>query len=113
MIRYDRDFLLQFMSICKEKPDNLPPLDAIGLEPSDQSTYNMARGGSGRRPPSGMVTPGGASRQGSVGLGFLPSSIGKSGPGSSFAMGQFSTSKLTSEERFAMASRRSALLRMA
>jgi hypothetical protein len=25
------------MSICKEKPDMLPPLDAIGLEPSDQS----------------------------------------------------------------------------
>ncbi|KAK0454504.1 eukaryotic translation initiation factor 4G1, eIF4E-binding domain-containing protein, partial [Armillaria borealis] len=34
--RYDRDFLLQFMSICKEKPDSLPALDAIGLEPSDQ-----------------------------------------------------------------------------
>ncbi|KAI0308591.1 eukaryotic translation initiation factor 4G1, eIF4E-binding domain-containing protein, partial [Amylostereum chailletii] len=33
---YDRYFLLQFMSICKEKPDNLVPLDAIGLEPSDQ-----------------------------------------------------------------------------
>jgi Eukaryotic translation initiation factor 4G1 len=32
--RYDRDFLLQFMSICKEKPDMLPPLDSIGLEPS-------------------------------------------------------------------------------
>ncbi|KAJ7120686.1 eukaryotic translation initiation factor 4G1, eIF4E-binding domain-containing protein [Mycena crocata] len=29
--RYDRDFLLQFMSICKDKPDMLPPLDAIGL----------------------------------------------------------------------------------
>jgi hypothetical protein len=25
------------MSICKEKPDMLPPLDAIVLEPSDQS----------------------------------------------------------------------------
>ncbi|KAM6495306.1 hypothetical protein JOM56_009929 [Amanita muscaria] len=30
--RYDRDFLMQFMSICKEKPDSLPPLDAIGLD---------------------------------------------------------------------------------
>ncbi|KAI9509556.1 eukaryotic translation initiation factor 4G1, eIF4E-binding domain-containing protein, partial [Russula earlei] len=30
--RYDRDFLLQFMNICKEEPDNLPPLDVIGLE---------------------------------------------------------------------------------
>ncbi|OBZ69587.1 Eukaryotic translation initiation factor 4 gamma [Grifola frondosa] len=29
--RYDREFLLQFMAICKEKPNSLPPLDAIGL----------------------------------------------------------------------------------
>ncbi|KZP10374.1 hypothetical protein FIBSPDRAFT_1051378 [Athelia psychrophila] len=34
--KYDRDFLLQFMSICKEKPDQLLPLDAVGLEPVDQ-----------------------------------------------------------------------------
>ncbi|THH13662.1 hypothetical protein EW146_g6581 [Bondarzewia mesenterica] len=108
--RYDRDFLLQFMSICKEKPDNLPPLDAIGLDPNEQpSSYSMTRGGSGRRPPSGMVTPGGTSRQGSIGLGFIPSSLsGKTGPGNAFIMGQFSTTnKLTSEERFAMASGRS------
>ncbi|KZP29680.1 ARM repeat-containing protein [Athelia psychrophila] len=31
--KYDRDFLLQFMPVCKEKPDRLPPLDAIGLQP--------------------------------------------------------------------------------
>ena len=31
--RYDRDFLLQFMSICRDRPDVLSPLDAIGLEP--------------------------------------------------------------------------------
>jgi translation initiation factor 4G len=31
--RYDRDFLLQFMEICREKPDNLPPLGDLGLEP--------------------------------------------------------------------------------
>ncbi|KAJ6563363.1 eukaryotic translation initiation factor 4G1, eIF4E-binding domain-containing protein, partial [Mycena vulgaris] len=35
--RYDRDFLLQFMSICKEKPDMLPLLDAIGIGPVDQA----------------------------------------------------------------------------
>ncbi|EGO00818.1 hypothetical protein SERLA73DRAFT_50472, partial [Serpula lacrymans var. lacrymans S7.3] len=35
--RYDRDFLLQFMSLCREKPDMLPPLDAIGIEPLDQA----------------------------------------------------------------------------
>ncbi|KAH9976149.1 eukaryotic translation initiation factor 4G1, eIF4E-binding domain-containing protein, partial [Lactifluus volemus] len=33
--RYDRDFLLQFMNICKEKPDNLLPLENIGLERRD------------------------------------------------------------------------------
>ncbi|KZV61935.1 ARM repeat-containing protein [Peniophora sp. CONT] len=31
--KYDRDFLLQFMAVCKVKPDNLAPLDAIGLVP--------------------------------------------------------------------------------
>ncbi|KAF8270195.1 hypothetical protein EI94DRAFT_1449603, partial [Lactarius quietus] len=29
--RYDRDFLLQFMTICKGKPEILPILDAIGI----------------------------------------------------------------------------------
>jgi translation initiation factor 4G len=32
---YDRDFLLQFMNICREKPDNLPPLADLGLEPRE------------------------------------------------------------------------------
>lgn len=94
------------MAVCKEKPDNLPPLDAIGLEPSDQQTstsgYNMTRGGSGRR-NSGMVTPSGSvGRNASIGLGFMPGSIGKSS-GSPFAMGQFATTAKTSEERFALA----------
>jgi hypothetical protein len=35
------------MLICK-KPDILPHLDAIGLEPSDVPHYPMSRGGSGR-----------------------------------------------------------------
>ncbi|EPQ55181.1 hypothetical protein GLOTRDRAFT_61048 [Gloeophyllum trabeum ATCC 11539] len=97
--RYDRDFLLQFMSICKEKPDHLPPLDAIGLEPVGPDHY-MTRGGSGRgNRSSSMGTPP-LMRQASVGLGI--SNFGKPG---GFAMGQFATpsSKLSSEERFAMA----------
>ncbi|KAF8967966.1 hypothetical protein BDZ97DRAFT_484089 [Flammula alnicola] len=97
--RYDRDFLLQFMSICKEKPAMLPPLDAIGLEPNDQ--LNMARGGSGRhRQGSGAAPP---SRQGSIGLGFSPGTFGK-GATNPFSMGNFATvgaSKLSSEDRFA------------
>ena len=35
------------MSVCKERPATLPPLDAIGLEPVDHS-HAMSRGGSGR-----------------------------------------------------------------
>ncbi|KAI0250910.1 hypothetical protein BJV78DRAFT_1282825 [Lactifluus subvellereus] len=96
--RYDRDFLLQFMNICKEKPDNLPPLDVIGLEPSDTS-HTMSRGGSGcSRASNSMTLP---ARSASIGLGFLPASMGKNA-GSGFQMGQFSTSasRMSSEERF-------------
>ncbi|KAH7928676.1 hypothetical protein BV22DRAFT_1126335 [Leucogyrophana mollusca] len=103
--RYDREFLLQFMIICKEKPDHLPPLDVLGIEPVDQSSFAMARGGSGRhRQASGAMTPSSA-RQNSVGLGIVGGFGGKPGAGpGGFAMGQFSTptSKLSSEERFAM-----------
>jgi translation initiation factor 4G len=98
--RYDRDFLLQFMNICKEKPDHLPPLDVIGLEPTDTS-HTMSRGGSGRnRATSSMSMPANA-RSASIGLGFIPGSMGKSA-GSGFQMGQFSTSasRMSSEERF-------------
>lgn len=74
----------------------LPPLDAIGLEPTDQ--LSMSRGGSGRhRQGSGAAAP---SRQASVGLGFSAGGFGK--PGSSnFSMGNFAPpSKLSSDERF-------------
>lgn len=97
--RYDRDFLLQFMTICKEKPDNLPPLEAIGLEPSDQ--HQMGRTGSGRRGVSGGMGGGSASRQNSVGLGLGSiNGFGKQPPGFS-GMGNFAApGKLSSEERF-------------
>ena len=97
-VRYDRDFLLQFMNICKEKPDNLPPLDVIGLEPSDTS-HTMSRGGSGRNRASNSTTA--PARAASIGLGFIPGSMGKNA-GTAFPMGQFSTSasKMSSEERF-------------
>ncbi|KAK0459137.1 armadillo-type protein [Desarmillaria tabescens] len=105
-IRYDREFLLQFMSICKEKPESLPALDAIGLEPSDQSSYPMSRGGSGpHRQNSGPIPP---QRQNSTGLGFNPgSSFGKGGSSAPFSMGMgnFGTiggSKLNSDDRFNM-----------
>ena len=87
------------MAVCKEKPDSLPPLDAIGLEPSDQH-FAMSRGGSGRRQASmsGMPPPSSTARQGGgVGLGI--SGFKQSG----FTMGQFATPK-SSEERFARSS---------
>jgi translation initiation factor 4G len=101
---YDRDFLLQFMNICKEKPDHLPPLDVIGLEPSDTS-HTMSRGGSGRNRSSNSLSMPSNTRSPSIGLGFLPGSMGKAS-GSGFQMGQFSTSasKMSSEERFLAAS---------
>ena len=96
------------MGVCTQKPDMLPPLDAIGLEPLDQASLGMTRGGSGRhRQGSGAIAP---SRQASVGLGFGPSSgLGKSSS-ANFSMGNFTTSgsKLSSDERFANSTSRSA-----
>ena len=45
ILRYDREFLLQFMQVCKEKPPQLPPLDVLGLEPVDQTSFAMTRWG--------------------------------------------------------------------
>ncbi|KAF8270200.1 hypothetical protein EI94DRAFT_815633 [Lactarius quietus] len=36
--QYDRDFLLQFMNICKEKPEILPILDSIGNRPGQRNS---------------------------------------------------------------------------
>ena len=66
------------MSVCKERPAALPPLDSIGLKPVDR-TQAMSRGGSGLR-PSG------------TGLGFTPSALGKPGANNLFNV---------SEERYA------------
>ena len=92
------------MLICKEKPDALPPLDAIGLEPSDQS-FSMTRGGSGRHRQASNPNPSSSSRQ-PIGLGFnTNSSFNKPGPTNSFTMGSFMHgSKLgNGEDRFPMA----------
>lgn len=101
--RYNREFLLQFMDYCKEKPANLPPLDAIGLEPVDHSVHSLSRGGSGRHRPNSSAAP--PSRQGSIGLGFSPGTFGKGSTNPFAGMGNFGTagaSKLSSEDRFAM-----------
>jgi len=105
LYRYDRDFLLQFMSICKEKPASLPPLDAIGLEPLDSSSLHIARGGSSRHRTSSAALP--PARQASIGLGLLSSNLSKGALSSFHPMGNFATagaSKLSSEDHFAASS---------
>jgi translation initiation factor 4G len=77
----------------------------FGLEPVDH-THAKSRGGSGHHRPSSAVPP---SRQASIGLGFTPSALGKSGANNLFSMGNFGTmgtgSKLSSEERYANSNR--------
>ncbi|KLT45414.1 hypothetical protein CC85DRAFT_282480 [Cutaneotrichosporon oleaginosum] len=41
--RYERDFLMQFQTICKDKPDSLPPLEEIGLEADSSSGFGSTR----------------------------------------------------------------------
>ena len=99
IFRYDREFLLQFMQVCKEKPPQLPPLDILGLEPVDQTSFAMTRWGSGRhlQASAGSSATGLRSAPVGNGGGFKPCASPNL-----FMMGQFSTSgsKLTSEERF-------------
>src|SRR6266550_7638932 len=82
LCRYDRDFLLQFQPVCKEKPDALAPLDALGLEPVDQ--LSLTRVGSGQL--SSTTVP---SRQAFIG-GGVPEGTGLRSQYQS--MGQFTTS---------------------
>ncbi|KAF5325060.1 hypothetical protein D9619_009623 [Psilocybe cf. subviscida] len=74
LIRYDRDFLLQFMPVCKDRPEMLPPLDAIGLVPNGD--IPMIRGHSGLH-RKGAPVP---SHQGSVALGALSGTAGSPNP---------------------------------
>lgn len=56
---YEREFLLQFMNVCRERPDALPSLEAIGMADADGSVYTPAGGHS--------AGSGGMSRQTSYG----------------------------------------------
>lgn len=102
--RYDRDFLMQFMAVCREKPDGLPPLEEIGLEADTSSGFGNR---SGRGGPRSSV--GGTSRaNGGAGLGI--GGINRPMPGQgmgSFGMGNFSSGGIgstrgtSSEDRYA------------
>jgi translation initiation factor 4G len=97
------------MSVCKERPETLPPLDTIGLEPVDQS-LSLTRGGSGRHRQSSNPNIAPPSNRALIGLGFgNTAGLGKSGPGGSggpnvfgSGMGNFATqgSKLNGDDRF-------------
>lgn len=95
--RYDRDFLMQFMNVCKEKPENLPPLEEIGLEAESSSSGFGRGGGRGSRssgPPRGGPPIG-------LGIGGPRQGFPAQGMGSfNMGMGNFgSTRGTTSEER--------------
>ncbi|KAF9182635.1 hypothetical protein BGZ50_004797 [Haplosporangium sp. Z 11] len=67
--RYDRDFLMQFMNVCTDKPDSLPSLEALGGDAHER----------------GMQSPGGSQR----GLRGPPNgNRGKPMPMGSFNLGQ-------------------------
>ncbi|OJA08524.1 hypothetical protein AZE42_02444, partial [Rhizopogon vesiculosus] len=92
--RYDRDFLMQFIHICKEKPPTLPPLDYLSI-----GTHDVVRG---RHRNVSSAVPPSASRQ-SVGLGITGSQ--KLSAPNSFQMGNFESSRSKlSEERSALSS---------
>ncbi|KAG8949387.1 hypothetical protein FRC04_008622 [Tulasnella sp. 424] len=106
--KYDRDFLLQFMQVCKDKPDNLSSLDALGIErgaPGDDNggpSFGSGGRAQGRRMTS--MGPPGPSRSASLNMGLgLNFPGGKNAPAPFGSMGNFSStpSRLTSEERFA------------
>ncbi|KAJ7572893.1 kinase-like domain-containing protein [Mycena floridula] len=56
VIIYPREFILHFMSICKEKPAQLPPA-FIGLEPTSQVACNPLALRRFPRPSSGFTKP--------------------------------------------------------
>ena len=95
--------MLQFINICKEKPDSLPPLDVLGIEPRGTSLSKW-RGGSGRGPASNDMSMPGNARSATIGLG-IASGLDKSAD-IGFQMGQFSTSagRMSSDERSLVAS---------
>ncbi|KAI6046359.1 armadillo-type protein [Pisolithus marmoratus] len=92
--RYDRDFLLQFMAVCKERPPNLSSLDFLTIGVFDKPSRKR----SGPRCQTGP-TPASGVRSASIGI-----DLGSFTPSGPFAMGQFGTpsTEFTSEERFLM-----------
>ena len=101
--RYDREFLMQFMDVCRERPENLPPLEEIGLEAESSSGFGSSRNARSSRSITGSTARGGAPT--GLGIGGLGSRPAFNGQGmGTFAMGNFTSSSITrgttSEERY-------------
>lgn len=95
--RYDRDFLMQFMTVCREKPDSLPPLEEIGLEAESSSGFG-SRGGRGGRASMGT---GKGNAPAGLGIGNLSSRPSFPQGMGSFRMGEFGSLRgSTSEDRY-------------
>jgi translation initiation factor 4G len=94
--RYDRDFLLQFMAVCQEKPEQLPNLEAIGMVDAgvggNNSQGGFRRSSASMGPPA---LPGRGAAAGGFG-GARTASMGQFSGG----MGNFGGSGLSSEDRF-------------
>ncbi|EUC57433.1 eukaryotic translation initiation factor 4G, putative, partial [Rhizoctonia solani AG-3 Rhs1AP] len=82
--RYNREFLLQFMGVCKERPDSLLALDMIGLEP-DAGYPNAGRSDRRCIGSLGIDNAPPLQHQASIGLGLASAPANRSG----FAMGDF------------------------
>jgi translation initiation factor 4G len=95
--RYDRDFLMQFMEVCKDKPETLPSLEEIGLEADSSSGFGQGRRGGNRTSMPGTSRTGsgiGGSRSFPSGPAGGMGSFGFSGGASSYR------NNATSEERY-------------
>ncbi|CAG8593416.1 4525_t:CDS:10, partial [Ambispora leptoticha] len=87
--KYDRTFLMQFMDVCKEKPENLPALDAIGMEESKEDKKRSQQRNIG------------GSSGGGAGVGGTRTPQHKPAGASQYAnMGEFKSPPKTSDERF-------------
>lgn len=100
---------MQFMSLCKDKPDNLSALDSLGIERGEgdgAANFGSTGRGQARRGLGSMGPPTGG-RSASVGLGLgmnFPTS--KSQNPFAAGMGSFQApSRMTSEDRFAASNR--------
>ncbi|KAF9168622.1 hypothetical protein DFQ26_004258 [Actinomortierella ambigua] len=75
--KYDRNFLMQFMSVCTDRPESLPSLEALGMD--EAAGRNQAAGGLQRGPSRGSAPARGGKANFTMGafkLGDRPAMVG-------------------------------------